>query len=66
VLLLDRDHELERLEAVLDELPAGGSPALVVEGDPGIGKTRLLAELAERARSRGGAALSGRAAEYET
>jgi len=64
--LLDRDAEIEQLDAALDELPAGGPPALIVEGEPGIGKTRLLGELAERARSRGGIVVAGRAAEYET
>jgi predicted ATPase len=63
---LDRERELTQLGAVLDELAAGGPPAVVVEGEPGIGKTRLLAELAERVRARGGRVLSGRAAEYET
>ena len=64
--LLERAHEVTRLDAVLEECSDGGAPALVVEGDPGIGKTRLLTELAERARARGGAVISGRAAEYET
>src|SRR3954468_13066731 len=64
--LLEREHELSRMDAVLDELRDGGIPSLVVAGDPGIGKTRLLTELAERTRARGGVALTGRAAEYET
>ena len=64
--LLGRAAELTRLDEVLADLWAGGSPALVVSGEPGIGKSRLLAELTERARARGGLVLAGRAAEYET
>ena len=46
-----RDAELEQLEAALDALAARGSVCVAVEGEPGIGKTRLLAEL--RAPRRG-------------
>ncbi|RSM47553.1 hypothetical protein DMB66_48320 [Actinoplanes sp. ATCC 53533] len=47
--------------------PAQDGPAQVVEivGDPGIGKTRLLAEVAAHARRSGWSVLSGRAAEFE-
>ncbi len=38
---------------------------MAVTGEPGIGKTRLLAEVAERARQRGHLVLPGRAAEIE-
>src|SRR5688500_17936780 len=63
--LVGRDTELRVLDEVLDGLWAGGSPALVVTGEPGIGKTRLLDELAARARDREARVLVGRAAEYE-
>ena len=64
--LLDREAELGQLDEALSELPAGGPPALIVEGEPGIGKTRLLASWRSvRARS-GGVVVAGRAAEYET
>jgi predicted ATPase len=54
------DDLLNRLMAA-----AGGDGGLVlVAGEPGIGKTRLLAELAHAASSRGWAVLNGRA--YET
>ena len=36
-----------------------------VVGEPGIGKTRLLAELLDGARARGFRALSGRASEFD-
>ncbi|HTV19755.1 MAG TPA: AAA family ATPase [Polyangiaceae bacterium] len=56
-----RDRELARLEGVLaDALDGRGGSALAV-GEAGIGKTRLLEELAERARARGFAVAWGRA-----
>src|SRR5690348_3692003 len=54
---------LER--AVLEELLAAGAGAVVLAGEPGIGKTRLLGWLAARARELGYAVVSGRATEYE-
>jgi len=50
---LDREAELERLERALDELEDGGPPATAVEGEPGIGKTRLLLAAAELASAAG-------------
>src|SRR3954466_2346245 len=48
------------------ELVGGGrSVALELVGEPGIGKTRLLSELASRADKRGYLVLSGRAGELE-
>jgi DNA-binding NarL/FixJ family response regulator len=63
--LVGRDAEVGVLDRVLDDLWAGGSAALVVTGEPGIGKTRLLDELGLRATDRGAVVVSGRAAEYE-
>jgi class 3 adenylate cyclase/Flp pilus assembly protein TadD len=49
--------------AALDELGAallaGHGGAAVIEGEPGIGKSRLLADLVERLRQRGAASLAG-------
>ncbi len=43
-----------------------GTPAcLAIEGEPGIGKTRLLQELSARAEQRGHLVLAGAAAEFE-
>ena len=50
--------------AVLESL-VGASGTVVVTGEPGIGKSRLLAFLAERAVSAGCTVLAGRATEYE-
>jgi predicted ATPase len=63
--LVGRDAELEFLIARLDEAEAGQAQFAAVEGDPGMGKSRLLRELAERATGRGCVALHGRAAEFE-
>ena len=54
-----------QLEEALDELRAGTTACLAVEGEPGIGKTRLLAELRGRAEARGHLVLAGSAAEFE-
>jgi DNA-binding CsgD family transcriptional regulator len=63
--IVGRDTELGRLEQALDALDGGSAPCLTVEGEPGIGKTRLLAELRARADARGHLVLSGAAAEFE-
>ena len=54
-----------RLEALLDALDRGEPGCLALEGEAGIGKTRLLAELRERALSRGHVVLAGAASEFE-
>jgi DNA-binding NarL/FixJ family response regulator len=60
--LVGRERECLALDRLLDRLDQG---ARVVEitGDPGIGKTRLLAELAGRAAGRGLPVLAGRVSE---
>src|ERR671915_767508 len=50
---------------VLAGLDRGLSAALALVGEPGIGKTRLLAELAARADARGHLVLGGSASELE-
>ena len=50
---------------VLVELDRGRSAALALMGEPGIGKTRLLTELAARADARGHLVLGGAASELE-
>jgi len=63
--LVGRAEELGGLDDALAELAQGRSVAIELVGEPGIGKTRLLAELARRAEERGQLVLSGRAAELE-
>jgi DNA-binding CsgD family transcriptional regulator len=63
--LVGRDAELAVLERALGAVDAGGSRALGVWGEPGIGKSRLLQELRGRAAARGHLVLAGRAAELE-
>ena len=50
--LVDRTEELGRLREVLDELDAGRGRVVLLVGDAGIGKTRLLSELAVLATPR--------------
>src|SRR5579871_4369377 len=57
--LLGREQELDRLLLLAAARHRFG--VALFDGEPGIGKTRLLAELAERARGAGWLALCGRA-----
>ena len=63
--LVGRDRELDQLEASLDALGHGSAGCLALEGEAGIGKTRLLRELAARAEQRGHLVLAGSAVEFE-
>src|SRR5215472_4461604 len=63
--LVGRASELGSLEGILGELDRGCPGAIEVAGEPGIGKTRLLRELAARAGGRGHLVLSGAASEFE-
>jgi class 3 adenylate cyclase/tetratricopeptide (TPR) repeat protein len=55
-----RDAELARLSRRLAEAAAGRGGVVLVAGEPGIGKTRLVEELAERARRDGATVAWGR------
>jgi ATP/maltotriose-dependent transcriptional regulator MalT len=63
--LVGRDAELARISGVLDAV-AEGAQALVLHGEPGIGKTALWASAVAQARSRGAVVLSARPAEAES
>ena len=54
-----RAAELRRLDAVLERAGQGSPQVALVAGDAGVGKTRLLLALADRARRRGMRALTG-------
>ena len=60
-----RAAELTLFDRCIAELDGGSSAAIELVGEPGIGKTRLLAELAARAEARGCLVLSGSASELE-
>lgn len=63
--LVGRARERQVFRWALDELAAGRGVTIELTGDPGIGKTRLLLELAEQARRRGVAVCKGSATEFE-
>ena len=63
--LVGRAAELGSLEEALARLERHGFTALEISGEPGIGKTRLLAELSRAADERGHLVLSGAASELE-
>ena len=60
-----RDKEWRRLAALLEQAGAGAGQAVLIAGEPGIGKSRLLAELAQICASRGVRVLSARCYEIE-
>ena len=60
-----RRPELSLLDAALDELDARHAGAVEIVGAAGIGKTRLLAELAARADARGHIVLRGAGADLQ-
>jgi predicted ATPase len=63
--LVGRAAELGSLEEMLASLSRGRAAALALVGEPGIGKTCLLAELAARAERERRLVLSGSASELE-
>src|SRR3954447_6740127 len=60
-----RRPELVRLDAALDDLDGRRPQAIEIVGAAGIGKTRLLAELAARADTRGHIVLRGAGADLQ-
>lgn len=63
--IVGRAAELEAVDRGLAQLRDGRPALLEVVGEPGIGKTRLLAELGARADALGHLVLSGSASELE-
>lgn len=61
--VVGRRRELARMEAVLEAAQAGRGRAVLISGEPGIGKSRLAEELAVMASARGFATATGGAAE---
>jgi len=56
---IGRAAELGRLERALERAGQGRPQLVLVAGDAGVGKTRLLTEFADRARQRGSRVLVG-------
>jgi hypothetical protein len=63
--LRGREVELRAVGDAFDRVAAGHPATLLVEGEAGIGKTRLLAEALDDAHSRGLEVVTGRAQELE-
>jgi len=62
--LLGRDPELSFLRSLLDEVAVHGQ-ALVLRGEPGVGKSRLLSDIAWTARERGMSVLTATGVQSE-
>ena len=63
--LVGRERELELLGQMLDKARGGAAQFVFVSGEPGIGKTSLVASLLRRADEAGFLTFSGSAAEFE-
>ena len=63
--LVGRAEELGSFEQALDEVDTGNAAAVELLGEPGIGKSRLLAEFARHADTQGRLVLAGSASELE-
>src|SRR5664279_846803 len=63
--LLDREAELERVRRLLNEAKTGSGGLLLVEGEPGIGKTSFIKVSMELATEQGVQVLAARGGELE-
>ena len=59
-VFVGRDAELDRLGQLWKEAAAGERRLALLAGEPGVGKTRLAAELAAQAHADGAVVLAGR------
>ncbi|MHC1562125.1 ATP-binding protein [Actinomycetospora sp. C-140] len=64
--VVGRAEELRALRAALDEAARGRGSTIVLTGEPGVGKSRLLRELRSWCAQTGAVALVGRAVETAT
>ena len=63
--LLEREAELSELDRLVADACAGRGRLVLIEGPPGIGKTRLLDAVRAGARERGMTVLAARASELD-
>jgi DNA-binding NarL/FixJ family response regulator len=63
--LVGRGAELDTFDTMLTALAAGRSAVVLLAGEPGIGKSRLLTELGARADANGMLVLAASASEFE-
>jgi predicted ATP-dependent serine protease len=63
--LVERDREVATLVTLADEAALGDGRLVLIEGPPGIGKTRLIDEVFMLAWERGMLVLSARGVEFE-
>jgi DNA-binding CsgD family transcriptional regulator/tetratricopeptide (TPR) repeat protein len=63
-LLIGREEPLRVLDGALADAAAGGPRLAVVEGEAGVGKSRVLQALEQRARERGFIVLHGESIEF--
>src|SRR4051794_16219433 len=63
--LLGRAPALASIDRALKAAREGTARPLLITGEPGIGKSRLLAELAARGRAAGQVVLEGSAGEFD-
>jgi ATP/maltotriose-dependent transcriptional regulator MalT len=64
--LVGRRAELTQIDRLLDEAQPSYPRVLQIAGESGVGKTRLLSHVAERASAAGYLVVIGRAAEFDT
>ena len=63
--LVGRETERAAIDGALQALDSGKGAIVAIEGEPGIGKSRLLDHLSATAGAAGFTVLSGRASEFE-
>lgn len=62
--LIGRDREVEMLTHLLEDVTLGRGGVLTITGEPGVGKSRLLAEANALAEARGFAVAQGRGSSF--
>ncbi|RDI24518.1 ATP-binding protein [Lentzea flaviverrucosa] len=64
--LIGRDQEVARLTRLLEDAVTGKPVVVMVNGEAGVGKSRLLAEFADSARATGAVVLAGGCLELQS